>query len=413
LSLNYIQKRDIKLAFKLAFKYFKSLRNSILKLNFILSILGIIIGSSALIISQAVIQGFESVLLEKLIRGNGDLVFLLDISYKDIPKYEALLKLEENIKAVCPYVYYPVMIRYSKFNTYSAAILRGVDPEKEVLVTNFDKNIKLGSWESLNKVGYGIFGKSLAENLGLYLNDTVQVISPIGKKTPFGYIPKIGYLKVGGIFSLGLYQFDNNFILVSLETLQKIFGVKKINGFLIKVKNFSKLEETKIRLQLKFPEAQVQSWIEINKSLFSTLKLEKLAMFFVTALILVVASFNIMSFLANNIFLRARDIAILKTLGTSNLALRYMFLFQGIFISILGILIGNILGVGISYIFDKYKLIKLPAQSYFVDYLPFKVEFSNLIWINTITFLICLISSKLALKRLSELSITDILRNYK
>ena len=413
MALNYIQKRDIKLALKLAFKYFRSLRNSILKLNFILSILGIIIGSSALIISQAVIQGFQSVLLEKLLRGNGDLVFLLDIPYKDISKYEKLLMLDDNIKAVCPYVYYPVMLSYSKFKTYSAAILRGVDPKKEILVTNFDKNIKLGDWKNLNKIGYGIFGKSLVENLGLYLNDTVQVISPIGKKTPFGYIPKVGYLKVGGIFSLGLYQFDNNFILVSLDTLQKIFGVKNIDGFLIKVKDFSKLADTEEKLKLKFPEAQIQSWIEINRSLFSTLKLEKLAMFFVTALILVVASFNIMSFLANNIFLRAKDIAILKTLGTSNLALRYMFLFQGIFISIFGIILGNILGIGISYIFDKYKLIKLPPQSYFVNYLPFKVEFSNLIWINTVTFLICLISSKLALKRLSELSITDILRNYK
>jgi len=407
------EKQEIKLALKLAFKYFFSLRSSILKLNFTLSILGIIIGSLALILSQAVINGFEKALLEKLIRGNGDLVFLLDIPYQNIKAYEKVLEKEENIKAVSPYVYYPVMLENPYFKTYSGAILRGVDVEKEKKVSNFYKNLKFGTWDSLKNIGYGIFGYTLLNNLGATLNDTIKVVSPIGKKTPFGYIPKVGYIRVGGAFSLGLYQFDNNFVLVSLETLNKVFGVNKINGFIIKLKDFSRLKETEEKLRLKFPEAQVQSWIEINKSLFSSLKLEKLAMFFITTLILVVASFNIMSFLVNNIFLRAKDIAILKTLGTKNSTIKYMFLFQGLFIGIIGITIGNILGITISYVLDKYKLIKLPPQSYFIDYLPFKLSLKSLIWINLVTFLICIISSKISLRRLSELSITEILRNYR
>lgn len=351
---------------------------------FFISVLGVVVGVGALIIVNSVMSGFQDAIKERLLSANADIIVMKKDAGPFIRYKYALRKIEEikHVKGAEPFVYIPVMAVGSSSSTASSASLRGCEPESEPKITSIPKHMVLGDWELFKRFKNGVvIGRILADNLGITVGDRIKLISPLGIKTPFGVIPKSAIFTVVGIFEVGMYQFDSSLILGKLSEVKKAFGLGEgVSGIMVKIDSLKNLKVVKNQIRKILGNSySVQDWISLNKSLFSALKLEKLAMFLILTLIVLVASFNISSLLMVNVNNRSREIAILKAMGAQNGFILKIFVFQGLAVGLIGTVIGEVIGITISILGEKYKLIPLPPDVYYIDHLPFKLHLSDCI----------------------------------
>ncbi|OMH40489.1 ABC transporter permease [Desulfurobacterium indicum] len=378
---------------------------------FLIAVLGVVVGVAALIIVNSVMTGFQSAIKERLLASNADIIVMgteLKTSYGEAEKKISALS---HVKGVEPFIYIPVMVSAGT-HSFSGGTLRGCVPSKEPDITDIPSHLVMGSWKNFEKTPRGaVIGETLADTIGVSVGDVITLITPMGTKTPFGYIPKTGRFKVVGIFNVGMYQFDSALVLAHMDTVKEMFNVKQPTGLMVKLDNPDnvKLVERKIRKVLG-PGFTVNDWISMNKSLFSALKLEKLAMFLILTLIVIVASFNISSLLMMNVNYRSKDIAILKTLGAQDGFILKIFMAQGFLIGIIGTVIGEILGIGISFLGEKYKLIALPPDVYYIDHLPFKLQASDCIIAGIAAILISVLATIYPAKKAAKTDPIKVLR---
>jgi lipoprotein-releasing system permease protein len=304
------------------------------------------------------------------------------------------LKDEKGILSYAPFVLGQVMV--SSGNRTHGVFMRGINPNIESQTTDILSSIKEGDFRKLSEksdVPGIILGKELASSLGVFINDTVNIVSPMGKIGPMGMLPKIRQFKVVAIFEIGMFEYDSSLVLTNISAAQDFFEMDStISGIEVRLKDIYQAPQIKKDLQKKlgFPY-YVMDWMEMNKNLFSALKLEKFAMFVILVLIILVASFNIISNLIMNVIEKSREIAILKAIGATNKAVMAIFIFQGLFIGLIGTSIGVLGGFGLGYILNTYQIIKLPADVYYLSHLPVKMNLFDFITVSvsavTITFL--------------------------
>jgi lipoprotein-releasing system permease protein len=206
-------------------------------------------------------------------------------------------------------------------------------------------------------------------------------------------LPKVKKFRLIGIFEVGMFEYDSNLALVSLKSAQDFFGMgNAVTGIEVKISDVYRAAEVRERIQqaLGFPYL-VKDWMQMNKNLFSALKLEKFTMFVILVLIILVASFNIVSTLIMNVIEKQREIAILKAMGTTNRGIMAVFMIQGFLIGLIGTFIGLTGGYTLSYILNTYQIIKLPPDIYYLSHLPVKVHLSDFVAVSvsaiTISFL--------------------------
>ncbi|WP_163327858.1 ABC transporter permease [Desulfurobacterium thermolithotrophum] len=359
------------------------LKKGYLSFALFIAILGVVVGVAALIIVNSVMTGFQDAIKEKLLSSNADIIVMKKSgAFYEYDYAERKIKELPHVKGTEPFIHIPVMASSTDNSYASGASLRGCNPKKEPTVTDIPRKLILGDWQLFENTKDGVVvGRILADNLGITIGDRINLLSPMGRKTPFGIIPRTASFKVVGIFEVGMYQFDSGLILAHIDEVRKKFGLGDIvTGIMVKLDDpeNAKIVERKIEETLG-NEFIAQDWISLNKSLFSALKLEKLAMFLILTLIVIVASFNISSLLMMNVNARARDIAILKTVGALDSFILKIFILQGFMIGVVGTIIGETIGIGVSILGEKYKLIPLPPDVYYIDHLPFKLHISDCI----------------------------------
>ncbi len=212
--------------------------------------------------------------------------------------------------------------------------------------------------------------------LGIIPGDVVNVVSPIGEVGPLGMLPKVKQFVVVDVFQMGMFEYDANLVLTDLRSAQGFFGYgSAVTGIELRLHDPHKanLVHPLVTEKLGFP-FYARDWMQMNRNLFSALKLEKIAMFVILVLIVLVASFNIVSTLMMNVVEKEREIAILKSMGSTNREIMHIFMLQGLFIGLVGTAIGVTLGSILCYILNEYKLIDLPAEIYYLSKLPVKVN---------------------------------------
>ena len=358
-------------------------RKGYLSFALFIAVLGVVVGVAALIIVNAVMTGFQDAIKERLLSSNADIIVMKRSgAFYQYDYAERKIRKLPHVKGTEPFIYIPVMATSTGFSSASSASLRGCDPDKELEVTDIPKKLLIGDWQLFKNAKDGVvIGRILADNLGVTIGDRITLLSPMGRKTPFGIIPRSVSFRIVGIFEVGMYQFDSGLILAHIDEVREKFGLGDIvTGIMVRLDDpeNAKLVEAKIEETLG-EDFIAQDWISLNKSLFSALKLEKLAMFLILTLIVIVASFNISSLLMMNVNARARDIAILKTVGAFDSFILKLFIFQGLMIGIVGTVIGEAVGIGISILGEKYRLIPLPPDVYYIDHLPFNLHISDCI----------------------------------
>jgi len=380
----------------IALRYLKSKKKyRAVSVTTAISISGVAVGVMALLVVLSVMSGFHQDLQKKILGANAHIIIR---DYKGaIQDYETAaekLKGEKGIVSYAPFVLGQVMV--SSGNRTHGVFMRGINPGIESQTTDILASVKEGDFKKLSDesdVPGLILGKELASSLGVFVNDTVNIVSPMGKIGPMGMLPKIRQFRVVAIFEIGMFEYDSSLVLTNIRTAQDFFEMDKaISGIEVRLQDIYQAPQIKKDLQKKlgFPY-YAMDWMEMNKNLFSALKLEKFAMFVILVLIILVASFNIISNLIMNVIEKSREIAILKAIGATNKAIMAIFIFQGLFIGLIGTTTGVLGGFGLGYILNTYQIIKLPADVYYLSNLPVRMNLFDFITVSvsaiTITFL--------------------------
>ncbi len=336
----------------------------------VISVLGVAIGVMALIIVIAVMTGFDKDLRDKIVGNYSHITIsspagIENNAYPDLAKK---IKSVPRVKGVSPYINGQALVKEQ--DKFFALGVKGIDPLGEPQVTGIDKYIIRGSLEAL-KDDTVIVGKELAAYLGLRLGSNVLIYSPLGQQHN---------LKVAGIFSSGMYDYDLNLAFTNLKTAQGILGLEdRFSAVAVKLDDLYAADAVRAQLiSLLGFNYNFKTWMEANQNFFAALKLEKLTMFIILTLIILVASLNIISTLVVMVVEKTKDIGILKAIGMSSAQIRKIFTYQGLLIGTSGIFLGTLAGISICSLLKKYQFIKLPQDIYYIDKLPVSLTWPDI-----------------------------------
>jgi len=240
-----------------------------------------------------------------------------------------------------------------------------------------------------------VIGKDMADSLGVQVGDTVQVISPQGEMTPFGLVPRYQRYTVTAIFRSGFYQYDSAYAFTRLADAQRLFSEPDLISVIsFKVDDLYKADRIGAAIERAAgPGFQTTNWMEQNVELFRALKLEQVVSFIVLALIVCVAALNILIALTMMVMEKTRDIAVLMSFGVRADQVRRIFLYQGLLISVIGTVIGLLLGYGLSWLGGHYRFIHLDASVYSIDYLPFAPTVADALIVTAVSLGVSLIAT--------------------
>jgi lipoprotein-releasing system permease protein len=353
------------------------------------------LGVAALIVTLAVMTGFRQDIRDKIL-GVQPHVIVSAFNGRLDPADPALPRALDNqpdILAWSPYVSGQVLI--GRGQQSSGAMVKGVDPKLEPKIANLNAKIVSGDWSALAATeGEGrpriILGQELARNLGARLGDTVWLITPGSIGVSALSIPKAHLFIVSGIVQSGLYDYDSTLAYVAIPPAQKLFGMENaVSGIGVRVRDAEDSDRVSREVAMRFEgKYWVRSWLSLNRNLFSALKLEKTVMFIILTMVTLVASVMIVSNLLLSITQKVREIGILRAMGATGASVRHVFLLQGALMGVVGTLIGTSIGIALSVLLERTQLIKLPADVYYIDRLPVRIEAAD---VGMVVFAACFI----------------------
>ena len=351
-----------------------------LPLSTFISVAGVAVGVMALIVVIGVMTGFDLDLKKKILSVNAHIVVLKQgASLTDERQVAAAITGLPGVVAVEPFIYTQVM--YSAPGNISGGVIRGLDLDTIRRGGPPALNVMQGKFADLAAGEAGeppriAIGNELARNLNLSVGDYLSIISPLGTLTPMGRLPRMKAFRVTAVFHSGMYEFDSSLVYTTIPALQEFLGLgHKVTGLEVAIKDIYAAEQTAAAIQQKLgPTFMTRNWMHMNRSLFAALKLEKIAMFIILTLIILVAAFGIASTLFMMVMKKTRDIAILKSMGASRQSIMQIFILNGLVIGGLGTIGGLGLGLGLCAILKKYQFIKLPRDVYYISTLPVTVQ---------------------------------------
>jgi len=379
-----------------------------------ISVLGVAAGVASLIIALAINNGFRQDLQERLL-GSTSHVNLMRVQNDGIRNWSELMARVEqlpHVTAAAPAIYEQVLI--SRGARAQGAVLKGIVPDAERRVTALLDSVRQGSAQPLAdaeqrarqlpadqsrpKNGHPaethaeskpssiedaterlaamppiVLGKDLAETLGATVGSVVLVTSPQGELTPFGMVPRYMRFKVTGVFQSGFYDYDSTWALCSLSDSQRLFSLGNIASVLeFKVDDIYRAPAIANEIEASAGKGfQTTNWMEQNRALFRALRLERVVTFITIGLIVFVAALNILISLIMMVMEKTRDIAVLVSMGARREQVRRIFIWQGLLIGIVGTTVGVLAGYTVAVLAGHYHWIRLSAEVYAMDYVPF------------------------------------------
>jgi lipoprotein-releasing system permease protein len=257
-----------------------------------------------------------------------------------------------------------------------------------------------------------ILGKELARSLHVLKGDMVQVITTKGMISPIGHVPTMRRFVVKGYFETGMYEYDGSMAYISLGDAQQILRMQAtVSGIEARVSDIYKARAVAERVveALGYPY-WARDWMQMNRNLFSALKLEKTVMFIILALIILVAAFNIASSLIMMVMEKTKDIAILKAMGATDGSIRKIFVYKGLMIGALGTFLGAVIGFVMCALLEKYKFIELPGDVYYLTTLPVKLDLVDVVIIAVSALVICFLATLYPARQASKLDPVEAIR---
>ncbi len=386
-------------------------RHRTISLNTFVSVAGITLGVAALIGTLGIMTGFKEDLQAKIL-GTTSHIVIHERTRENMADYDTLVKRVEEVPhvlAATPFVFRQVLL--TSQSAVQGIILRGIDPQRERRVTDLAKNVKVGSLDDLERTDTGtqgqsqpgqgtgsdpgvvpspghpgiILGKELSMRLGTFMGDSVNVVSPVGPTSAIGavaMVPKIRTFTVVGVFESGMYEYDSSLAYIALGEAQKFFNMgNTVSGIEVKVDEIFMTNEISRAIEHALGLTYwARDWMQLNRNLFSALKLEKVMMFLLLVLITIVASFNIVSTLTMIVSEKQREIAILKAMGATRKAIMRIFMLNGLIIGLTGTVIGIPLGYTFLWLIQTYWT--FDPTVYYISHVPVHVQALDVILVS-------------------------------
>src|SRR5436305_4247677 len=390
-------------------------RPAVLRLVTLLSVLGVTAGVATLVIALSMNTGFRETLQERLL-GVTAHISLTRPGSGGIKNYEEMAaKLADlpGVRSVTPAVYQTVLLSFG--GEARGVVTKGVDPERERKSDEALQRIVAGELDfspDADGIDALLIGKQLAEEWKISPGDYLTLTSPQGRLTPYGLMPRTRRFRVAGVFDSGCYDYDENWCFMALAAAQGLSGAGDVVNVLeFRLKQPERAGEIAERVrQAAGPGFSATTWMEENRALFRALRLEKLVTAIFIGLITFVAGLNILVVLSMTVTDKARDIAVLRSLGARREQIRKIFLCQGIAIGAVGTLSGLVLGYSFSFISGSYHLIPLDPQVYAVPCVPFHPSVFDGLWITVVAMGISIGATILPARAAVRLLPVEILR---
>jgi lipoprotein-releasing system permease protein len=353
-------------------------KQAFISLISLISTLGVAVGVMALIIALALMTGLQGELRDRILGSTAHIYVWKTGGIEDYRAEVARLQQVEGVVGAGPAIMGRALISTDLADAFIS--LKGVDPALEGNVTDIRRAMQSGSIAALASASEDeppgiLIGRNLAQQLGLEVGETATLLTPQGTLSPMGMIPRTRRVRVVGIYALGLYEFDSAFGFVSLDFAARLVGKTTPDLIELRVGNIAAAPQIAERVVDELGSDYVsQDWSELNQTLFSALWIEKMAISIAIGLIVMVAALQIVASLILLVMEKSRDIAILKTMGTSSRRVMTIFMLQGLIIGIIGTAVGTICGLALCWVFDRYRLIQIPMDVYQVAYVPFVVR---------------------------------------
>jgi lipoprotein-releasing system permease protein len=403
--------------FFIAKRYLRSKRKTkFVSVITLISIGGILIGVTALDFILSMMNGFEKEVRSRII-GTTAHVSIFSTYEDGIENHEELIPEIMEVKHVvhvAPYIYYKAAIA-SKTSS-DGIVVRGIDAEKERLVTDLESNILEGGMDldqGEEELPGILLGATLANRLGVELDESVVLFSlKEGSLTTGWSQPKASKLMVRGIFETGMYEYDASLAYISLSTAQKLFNMgSKVTGLHVKLDNLYQAEKVAKQLEDRLGyHYYALDWMHMHKNLFSWMQLEKYAMFIVLSLIVAVAAFNIISTLIMVVIEKRKDIGILKSMGSTNPSIMKIFMFEGLVVGAIGVVLGSFFGYVLCWVQRTFNVISLPAEIYFISSLPVEMLPLDFILVAIAAMLLTFLATVYPARRAAQLSPVEAIR---
>jgi len=352
----------------------------------IISMLGVAVGVAALILALAGQSGLHHDILARILGANAHVTVFAPAgaSIEDPAALARVVESVPEVEATSPVCFERGLITSELDPTGTPVFLKGIDPARESRVTEIASKFTQGSLKALESpAASGLLpialGKDLARELGVRPGDRVQVIVPQLNLNPFTVLPRSRSFEVVGIVDSGFYDYDSTWAHISLRSAQRLFGLGDgVSVLQVRVRDLDRLTEARQAVATAVGATYpVTDMVEMNKTFFGALRLEKLGIFLAISLIVVVAGLNIVSTLVLTVMGKVRDIGVLVAMGATSRGVMRLYVTQGLLIGFVGTGLGCALGLSLAWWLDAYKVIRLPAEVYFVPYIPFRVQFGD------------------------------------
>ena len=406
---------DLPFELFIAIRYLLARRKqAFISLISLISTLGVMVGVMALLIALALMTGLQGELRDRIVGSMAHVyVFKPGGGITDYQSEVDRLRKLPRVAGAAPVVNGPAMLVGAADEEYIT--VKGVVPALEPSVTRVSQSMISGSLAALEpregEMAGIVIGHELARRLGTFLGDTVEVVTPHGPITPFGTSPGFRRLKVVGVYNIGLLEFDQAYGFVHLEVAKRLLGKDKPDFIELRVTDLFEAQEVANAIPEQLgAQYMAQDWADMNQSLFSALSLEKMAISITIGLIVMVAALNIIASLILLVMEKSRDIAILKTMGSSTASIRRIFMFQGLVIGLIGTIGGAVFGSLVIYIADRYKLVRVPVDVYQIPYVPFHLEPLDFTVVVVAALLICFLATIYPSRQAAKLDPAQALR---
>ncbi|HJO38866.1 MAG: lipoprotein-releasing ABC transporter permease subunit [Vicinamibacterales bacterium] len=391
-------------------------RQAFISLISVISTIGVAVGVMALLIALALMTGLQQELRDRIV-GSTAHVYVWKLGEAGLVEYDGEIdRLREipRVIGVAPVILGQALVTSGTGEAFIT--IKGIDSALEADVTEVGAAIRSGSLDALEPQAAGapeglVIGDGLAAELGAFVGDEVTLMTPQGRLSPMGVMPRTRRFRVVGIFDMGLHEFDTAYAYVRLDVAARLLDRSGADFLELKVDDVYAAPDVASWIMREMGTNYLtQDWSDLNRSLFSALWLEKMAISITVGLIVAVAALNIVASLVLLVMDKSRDIAILKTMGTSARSIMVIFMLQGLIIGLVGTAIGAIGGVAATQILDRYQLVQLPSDVYQVTYVPFTLEPLDLALVLASAVVVCFVATIYPSRQASSLDPAQALR---
>lgn len=373
----------------------------------VIGILGVCVGVAALVTTLAVMSGFQNDIKNKVIGAQAHIMIVGSMPEGRYQKVQEAISSVKHVKASAPNILGQAILNFSDYS--QGVVIRGLDAEQEKFTSDLPSSLVEGSFAKEGVSAPLVLGTELAANMGLDIDDDVVLVSP---RSLAGGLPKMKRFKITGLLKTGYYEFDNTIVYTDIASASDFLGLKGgVTGLSVKLDKLDNAEKAAAAIEEATQSRYaVRTFMQLNSTLYAALKLEKVMMFIILSLIILVASLNITSNLILFGTEKLKDIGLMRAMGASPSRIRRIFILEGLYIGSAGVISGIILALVLCWVIATFDIVQLPGDIYYLTKVPVSLQWTDILSVVLGSYFLCFLSALYPAYRASKVNPVDAIR---